>query len=279
LGHKPFQLHGLGLANAGAQPEIGWFWNASQSGRGYAFEVQNNQYFMAMFHYRTDGRPTWNVVQGNMSGSNFASSSFLKYSGGQTINGAYKAPSTPTAEGVISASFSNPCSGSLVLPSGAAVSLQKFSFGGLPAGAECRSMPQVSTVVATTTSNTSTTTGSIGGSSTATTSEVAVTSISGGPFVVGTPALLTLSGTNLNLGRVLRFEVSSGAFSCAETNASQTQCTVIGAGTSDLRVIEKSTGRLLKQFLRSEAIHLDMQASWKCSKTVVSRRMERLVLE
>jgi hypothetical protein len=51
-----FALIGKAFA---AAPEDGWWWNASESGSGYAIERQGNSIFMAAFLYESAGAATW----------------------------------------------------------------------------------------------------------------------------------------------------------------------------------------------------------------------------
>jgi Raf kinase inhibitor-like YbhB/YbcL family protein len=134
-----FNFNGLDHANSDAQPEAGWFWNPAEGGRGYAIEVQNNQMFMAMFHYASDGSPTWQVVQNNMdSGGAIASADFRKYANGQTLTSSWVSPLGPTPDGTVSLGFGNPCGGILTINSVPGIQLQRYSFAGLTSGSECR---------------------------------------------------------------------------------------------------------------------------------------------
>lgn len=135
-----FNFNGIDTANTSTQPESGWFWNATEGGRGYAIEVQNGQMFMAMFHYAADGSPIWQVVQNNIDSSgNIASAAFQKYTNGQTLTSGWVAPQGPTADGSISANFGSSCAGTLTVQGYPSIAIQKFSFGNLPSGQECRS--------------------------------------------------------------------------------------------------------------------------------------------
>jgi len=49
-------------------PESGWWWNPSESGRGYAIEIQDNQLFFAAFTYDANKQPVWYYSSGTITG-------------------------------------------------------------------------------------------------------------------------------------------------------------------------------------------------------------------
>ncbi|KAF0811530.1 hypothetical protein IGB42_03987 [Andreprevotia sp. IGB-42] len=132
-----FDFAGIGVAASRTQPETGWYWNPAEGGRGYAIEVQNNRVFLAMFHYNSDGSPTWNILQGPLSGS-MLTNEFEAYIGGQTLSGAFKAATKRAGNDVFSMRFSEACAGTLQFNATVPVAVRRFSFGQLPGGQECR---------------------------------------------------------------------------------------------------------------------------------------------
>jgi hypothetical protein len=134
-----FDFGGLNSARTGNQPETGWYWNASQSGRGYAIEVQGGTVFFAMFHYNTDGSPTWNLFTGPVGANGALSGDFLAYTGGQSLDGAYRSPNAPTGTPGFAASFSSPCEGALTFPGNPVQTfITRFAFG-VSENAACKS--------------------------------------------------------------------------------------------------------------------------------------------
>jgi hypothetical protein len=124
-----FNFNGLGSTVSGNQPETGWYWNAAQDGRGYAVEVQNGVIFLTMFHYAPDGRATWNTFSGNVGTSGQFSGNFSTFTGGQTLAGPYRAPSTPFVTPGFAGQFSTACVGSLTFPGNATPSsVNRFGF-------------------------------------------------------------------------------------------------------------------------------------------------------
>lgn len=138
---RAFQGTRLVFASAGTpanRPEPGIYWNAAENGRGYTIDMQGSLAVLTMFHYTEDGRPTWNTVTGDLS-SGVMTADFNAHSGGQTLSGPYKVPASPVAQGRYTLRFTESCRGSVQYEGLAAANVVRFAFGGLPAGAECRS--------------------------------------------------------------------------------------------------------------------------------------------
>jgi hypothetical protein len=134
-----FDFAGLISSITGNQPETGWYWNASQAGRGYAIEVQNGTLFLTMFHYNTDGSPTWNFYTGPIGTNGSFAGDFAGITGGQTLGGAYRSPNPATLTPGFSGSFTSPCLGTLKFPGNPVqTSITRFAFGVSDAAA-CRS--------------------------------------------------------------------------------------------------------------------------------------------
>lgn len=124
---------------SGVQPETGAFWNPAQGGRGYVLEVANGKISGAVFHYADDGEPTWHLITSPLAvGSPWTKGLLMAYSGGQTLSGAHKPHRFDGVAGTFAMMFNEPCVGKLGFPNMPAVTVQRFAFGSLPAGAECR---------------------------------------------------------------------------------------------------------------------------------------------
>jgi monoamine oxidase len=68
------------VSPTGFVPETGWWWNASEGGRGYSIETRNGRMFMAAYMYRDDGSAVWYVMSGAIAGGTFTGS-VLEYVG------------------------------------------------------------------------------------------------------------------------------------------------------------------------------------------------------
>lgn len=122
---------------AGLQPETGIYWNPAQSGRGYTVEAVGETLTVTTFHYDERGEPTWHLAGGVMRNGAFTGG-FQRYTGGQTLEGPYIVAGPAVVDGALAAAFADPCQATLWLPSVLPMSVRRFAFGSLPAGAECR---------------------------------------------------------------------------------------------------------------------------------------------
>jgi hypothetical protein len=110
--------------------ESGWWWNEAESGRGFSVETQGNGMFMAGFMYDAVGEPIWYVAQGvlNAAGNSF-NGTWQQFAGGQTLTGAYRAPSLANGNvGAVTLAYTGPRTANLTLPNGRVVALTRFAF-------------------------------------------------------------------------------------------------------------------------------------------------------
>ena len=78
-------------------PENGWWWNESESGRGFFMEFKNNFAYIAGYMYEADGRPVWYVAQNTLATPQTFSSNWLQVANGQTLTGPTRSLSSSTA--------------------------------------------------------------------------------------------------------------------------------------------------------------------------------------
>lgn len=114
-------------------PQTGWWWNPNESGRGFGIEVKGRNLFYAAFLYDTDGRATWTIAAGptSLDGSVFAGD-LLRFSGGQSLGGAYRAPGPAQKVGTILMTFNTERQGTMFWPGGT-VPIQRFNYNNLDA--------------------------------------------------------------------------------------------------------------------------------------------------
>src|SRR5512141_1495019 len=86
----------LALATTGVPPETGVWWNPAESGRGYTIERQGNMVLMGSSMYESSGAPVWYVSVLALQYNGSYAGALTRYSGGQTLNGAYRPPSGST---------------------------------------------------------------------------------------------------------------------------------------------------------------------------------------
>jgi hypothetical protein len=126
-------------------PQTGWWWNAAESGRGYTIEASGNKLFIAAYLYDASGRSTWYISAGNSSldGSLYTGNLEL-YNGGQALTGTYHGPNLPpTIAGQVVLTFNDAQNGTITLPGGSPVAIQRFAYGaGGPATPALASQPE-----------------------------------------------------------------------------------------------------------------------------------------
>jgi hypothetical protein len=120
---------GSEAAQASGAPQTGWWWNANESGRGFAVEVQGGTLFFAGYMYDAVGNPVWYVATGAMGGTDSFQGDFAQYANGQTLTGSYQAPVILNSDaGAITVQFTGTTSATLTLPNGNSIPLTKFDF-------------------------------------------------------------------------------------------------------------------------------------------------------
>lgn len=87
-------------------PKPGWWWNPDESGSGMSIEVQGNRMFFAGFMYDAAGNPAWYVADGPMESPTSFRAPLLRFSGGQTLGGPWRAPQGPVQSGTVEIEFS-----------------------------------------------------------------------------------------------------------------------------------------------------------------------------
>ncbi len=126
---------GVAAGSASGDPEKGWWWSSSESGRGYFIETQgaSRSIFMAAYMYDTDNTAVWYAAGGGvLSSSLLVGNSFTgtlsEYANGQSLGGTYRAPIITATRGTITIDFTSSTRAVLTLPSGQQVSLTRFTF-------------------------------------------------------------------------------------------------------------------------------------------------------
>jgi hypothetical protein len=114
-------------------PQTGWWWNPAEGGRGFSIEARGGNLFFASYLYDVSGRSTWYVATGptSLDGS-FFNGRLLAFAGGQTLDGAYKAPAPGADSGPITLAFNDASHGAMAWPGGS-VTIERFDI--VPGGA------------------------------------------------------------------------------------------------------------------------------------------------
>jgi hypothetical protein len=117
---------------AHAAPQVGWWWNPAESGRGFFVESQDGVTFIGAYGYDADGHATWYVAGGlNDDPYNYTGPLYNK-SNGETLFGAYAPPGDANIVGTLSVHFSDDTHGTITWPGGT-VAIERQIFGGTDA--------------------------------------------------------------------------------------------------------------------------------------------------
>lgn len=124
-----FESGGLSAPASVTQPQPGYWYNPAEPGRGYTIEVQDNTAFIAAYMYDASGNPVW-YASGPvaLTSGNTYQGELAEFSGGQTLTGMYQAPTGVANAGNITIQFSSPTVGTLTLPDGNQIPIQRFAF-------------------------------------------------------------------------------------------------------------------------------------------------------
>lgn len=120
----------LSSSALGAAPQPGLWWSPSESGRGYSIDSQGGILVLTVFAYGYDGRMQWYYADGPLSADGTRwSGSLLKFDHGQPMNGSYRAPTASGTDGPVSIVFTSRTTGTITLPGGGTVAIQRQNFG------------------------------------------------------------------------------------------------------------------------------------------------------
>jgi hypothetical protein len=117
-------------ANCPFTVESGWWWDTAQGGRGYFIDNQAGSVYFAALEFSASGGETWYVASGFIAAAGNTctfSGSLTSYAGGQTLTGAYRAPTSSTVAGNLSMSFSDAAHASASFP-GETIPLTRYVY-------------------------------------------------------------------------------------------------------------------------------------------------------
>jgi hypothetical protein len=125
----PFAPNGLTSPPTATQPQTGWWFNPAESGRGYSIEVQDNTAFIAAYMYDGSGNPVWyDSGPAALTTNDTYVGNWNSLTGGQTLLGPYHQPTGSTNAGNLTIQFTSPTAGTLTLPNGNQIPIQRFGF-------------------------------------------------------------------------------------------------------------------------------------------------------
>jgi hypothetical protein len=106
-------------------PVGGIWWNPNESGTGFALDYENGILIVATYSFLAAGPSQWYLSSGPVV-NNVFTGTLDKYTGGQCISCAYKAPTQSGNDGVITITFTSPTTAIVDLPGGRHFQIQRF---------------------------------------------------------------------------------------------------------------------------------------------------------
>jgi len=115
--------------------QSGWWYVASQVGRGYSIEIRGNKLFFAGYMFDTGGAATWYISSGTMASADSYRGQLEKYQGGQTLTGAFTPPQNVGSVGALAIDFTSDITATMTM-AGQTLNLTRFEItpGGVAAG-------------------------------------------------------------------------------------------------------------------------------------------------
>src|SRR5262249_47820068 len=110
---------------AGFAPVPGVWWNKSEPGSGFGIDYKDGTLTVEVYSYLGDGSSQWYLAAGVLT-NNVFTATLDKYTGGQCISCAYKAPTIAGNDGTITITFTSPTTGTADLPGGRHIQIQRY---------------------------------------------------------------------------------------------------------------------------------------------------------
>jgi hypothetical protein len=114
-----------GGAQAGITPLGGVWWNPNESGSGFGLDYQNGTLLVEVYSYLAGGVSQWYLAAGPLT-NNVLTATLDKYTGGQCISCAHKAPALSGNDGQMTITFTSPTTATADLPGGRHLQIQRF---------------------------------------------------------------------------------------------------------------------------------------------------------
>jgi hypothetical protein len=102
-------------STGGAGFETGWYWINGDSGRGVFVEQMGKSVFGAIFHFNSDGQPTWQIVSGAKVSNGSWQGDLTDSANGTTPTSPFRAASLRNNFGKATISTSFPTGGYKIL--------------------------------------------------------------------------------------------------------------------------------------------------------------------
>ena len=124
-----FITNGSAISTASGYPQTGWWWNASEPGRGFFIEAQNTTMYVSFYMYSSTGQAIWYVASGAMTSATTFTGTLSTYSGGSYFtSSSFTGPTSSSTSGTVTIQFSSTTTATMTLPNGSQVALTRFTF-------------------------------------------------------------------------------------------------------------------------------------------------------
>ena len=124
-----FITNGSAISTASGYPQTGWWWNASEPGRGFFIEAQDTTMYVSFYMYSSTGQATWYVASGAMTSATTFTGTLSTYSGGSYFtSSSFTGPTSSSISGTVTIQFSSTTAATMTLPNGSQVALTRFTF-------------------------------------------------------------------------------------------------------------------------------------------------------
>ena len=109
----------------GFTPLPGVWWNKNEPGSGLGIDYQNGTLIVEVYSYLADSTSQWYLAAGALA-NNVFTATLDKYTSGQCISCAYKAPALVGNDGTITITFTSATTATVDLPGGRHIQIQRY---------------------------------------------------------------------------------------------------------------------------------------------------------
>ena len=106
-------------------PVPGVWWNKNEPGSGFGLDYENGTLLAEVYSYVAGGASQWYLAAGPLA-NNVFTATLDKYTGGQCVSCAYKAPSLSSNDGTITITFTSATTATADLPGGRHIQIERF---------------------------------------------------------------------------------------------------------------------------------------------------------
>ncbi len=106
-------------------PVPGVWWNKNEPGSGFGLDYENGTLIAEVYSYLAGGASQWYLAAGPLT-NNVFTATLDKYTGGQCVSCAYKAPALSGNDGTITITFTSATTATADLPGGRHIQIERF---------------------------------------------------------------------------------------------------------------------------------------------------------